>query len=64
MSERILERGAELQGLSTAILLTGTGLFGERVGRGLTDVGPLTTIGGLSLFQRTVLTLQRAAFAR
>lgn len=60
MSERILERGAELQGLSTAILLTGTGLFGERVGRGLTDVGPLTTIGGLSLFQRTVLTLQRA----
>lgn len=60
MSESTLERGAELQGLSTAILLPGAGLFGDRPGRGLTDVGPLTLIGGLSLFQRTVLTLQRA----
>lgn len=60
MSESTLERGAELQGLSTAILLPGAGLFGDRLGRGLTDVGPLTPIGGLSLFQRTVLTLQRA----
>ena len=60
MSESTLERGAELQGLSTAILLPGAGLFGDRLGRGLTDVGPLTLIGGLSLFQRTVLTLQRA----
>jgi len=59
MSESTLERGAELQGLSTAILLPGAGLFGDRPGRGLTDVGPLTHIGGLSLFQRTVLTLQR-----
>ncbi|MCC2640834.1 MAG: putative sugar nucleotidyltransferase and phosphatidyltransferase (bifunctional enzyme) [Nitrospira sp.] len=60
MSESTLERGAELQGLSTAILVPGTGLFGNRLGRGLTDVGPLTHIGGVSLFQRTVLTLQRA----
>ncbi|MGZ8422594.1 MAG: CDP-alcohol phosphatidyltransferase family protein [Nitrospira sp.] len=60
MSESTLQRGAELQGLSTAILLPGAGLFGDRLGRGLTDVGPLTLIGGLSLFQRTVLTLQRA----
>ena len=59
MSESTLQRGAELQGLSTAILLPGAGLFGDRPGRGLTDVGPLTSIGGLSLFQRTVLTLQR-----
>jgi phosphatidylglycerophosphate synthase len=59
MSESTLERGAELQGLSTAILLPGAGLFGDRSGRGLTDIGPLTHIGGLSLFQRTVLTLQR-----
>ena len=28
MSESTLERGAELQGLSTAILLPGAGLFG------------------------------------
>jgi phosphatidylglycerophosphate synthase len=60
MSESTLERGAELQGLATAILLPGTGLFGERIGRGLSEVGPLTQIGGLSLFQRAVLTLQRA----
>ena len=60
MSESTLERGAELQGLSTAILLPGAALFGNRPGRGVTDVGPLTLIGGLSLFQRTVLTLQRA----
>ena len=60
MSESTLERGAELQGLSTAILVPGAGLFGDRLGRGLTDVGPLTHIGGVSLFQRTVLTLQRA----
>ena len=59
MSESTLQRGAELQGLSTAILLPGAGLFGDRPGRSLTDVGPLTHIGGLSLFQRTVLTLQR-----
>ncbi|MDP9133117.1 MAG: hypothetical protein M3M98_08290, partial [Nitrospirota bacterium] len=60
MSESTLERGTELQGLSTAILLPGVSLFGDRLGRGLTDVGPLTFIGGLSLFQRTVLTLQGA----
>ncbi len=60
MSESTVQQGAELQGLSTAILLPGTGLFGDRVGRGLSEVGPLTKVGGLSLFQRAVLTLQRA----
>ena len=60
MSESTLERGAELQELNTAILLPGAGLFGDRSRRGLTDVGPLTLVGGLSLFHRTVLTLQRA----
>jgi choline kinase len=59
MSESTLQHGAELQGLSTAILLPGAGLFGDRPGRSLTDISPLTHIGGLSLFQRTVLTLQR-----
>jgi phosphatidylglycerophosphate synthase len=60
MSEGILQRGTEVQELTTAILLPNTGLFADRGGRGLTDVGPLTRLGGLSLFQRTVLTLQRA----
>ncbi|HEX2055431.1 MAG TPA: CDP-alcohol phosphatidyltransferase family protein [Nitrospiraceae bacterium] len=60
MSESILQRGTEVQELTTAILLSNTGLFADRGGRGLSDVGPLTRVGGISLFQRTVLTLQRA----
>jgi phosphatidylglycerophosphate synthase len=60
MSESILQRGTEVQELATAILLPNTGLFADRGGRGLSDVGPLTRVGGVSLFQRTVLTLQRA----
>jgi phosphatidylglycerophosphate synthase len=60
MSESILQRGTEVQELATAILLPTTGLFADRGGRGLSDVGPLTRLGGVSLFQRTVLTLQRA----
>ncbi|HJR78001.1 MAG TPA: CDP-alcohol phosphatidyltransferase family protein [Nitrospiraceae bacterium] len=60
MSEGILQRGTEVQELATAILLPSTGLFADRGGRGLSDVGPLTRLGGVSLFQRTVLTLQRA----
>jgi len=60
MSESILQKGVDVQGLTTAILLPGTGLFVDRGGRGLREVGALTKIGGVSLFQRTVLTLQRA----
>jgi hypothetical protein len=60
MSESILQRGTEVQELTTAILLPNAGLFADRGGRGLSDIGPLTRLGGLSLFQRTVLTLQRA----
>lgn len=60
MSESTLERGTELKELSTAILLPGAGLFSDRPKRGLSEVGPLTLVGGLSLFHRTVLTLQRA----
>ena len=60
MSEGILQKGVDVQGLTTAILLPGIGLFADRRGRGLREVGPLTKIGGVSLFQRTVLTLQRA----
>ena len=57
MNEPILDKGTELQGLSTAVLFPSVELFGGRVRKA---VGPLTPIVGVSLFQRTVLTLQRA----
>ncbi|HEU4506196.1 MAG TPA: CDP-alcohol phosphatidyltransferase family protein [Nitrospira sp.] len=57
MNEPILDKGTELQGLSTAVLFPSVDLFGGRVRKA---VGPLTPIVGVSLFQRTVLTLQRA----
>lgn len=57
MSERAIEKGTELQGLSTALLLPSIDLFGGPV---RTALRPLTQIVGVSLFQRTVLTLQRA----
>jgi phosphatidylglycerophosphate synthase len=53
----ILDDGTELQGLSTALLFPSIELFGGPVRK---SVGPLTPIVGVSLFQRTVLTLQRA----
>ena len=57
MNEPILDKGAELQGLSTAVLLPSVDLFDGAARRA---VDPLTPIAGMSLFQRTVLTLQRA----
>jgi len=57
MSERALEKGTELQGLSTAILLPSVELFGPKT---RTAVGPLTQVVGIGLFQRTILTFQRA----
>jgi len=57
MGESVLDQQADLQGLSTAILLPSVDLFGAPV-RGA--VGPLTPIVGISLFQRAVLTFQRA----
>jgi 1L-myo-inositol 1-phosphate cytidylyltransferase / CDP-L-myo-inositol myo-inositolphosphotransferase len=57
MSEPVLEKGTELRGLSTAVLLPSIDLFG---GPARTAFSPLTQIVGVSLFQRTVLTLQRA----
>jgi 1L-myo-inositol 1-phosphate cytidylyltransferase / CDP-L-myo-inositol myo-inositolphosphotransferase len=57
MTRPALDKGTELQGLSTAVLFPGSDLFGGRVHK---PVGPLTPIVGVSLFQRTVLTLQRA----
>jgi phosphatidylglycerophosphate synthase len=60
MSKSILQRRAEIQGLATAILLPSVGVFGDPIGLQLDEVGPLTSVVGIGLFQRTVLTLQRA----
>ena len=60
MSESIVQKQTGLQGLSTAILLPSVSLFGEPTGSHADEVGPLTSVVGIGLFQRTVLTLQRA----
>ncbi|MGQ0811483.1 MAG: CDP-alcohol phosphatidyltransferase family protein [Nitrospiraceae bacterium] len=64
MSESAVQKVADTQGLTTGILLTSTGLFTNRVHREIGDVGPLTRIGGLSLFQRAALTFQRAGISQ
>jgi phosphatidylglycerophosphate synthase len=60
MSESTVQKQTGLQGLSTAILLPSVSLFGEATELYADEVGPLTSVVGIGLFQRTVLTLQRA----
>ena len=60
MSESVVQKQTGFQGLSTAILLPSVSLFGEPAGLYADEVGPLTSVVGIGLFQRTVLTLQRA----
>ncbi len=60
MSKGILQRKAEIQGLATAILLPSVRLFGYPIESQVEDLGPLTRVVGIGLFQRAVLTLQRA----
>ncbi|MDH4084909.1 MAG: CDP-alcohol phosphatidyltransferase family protein [Nitrospira sp.] len=60
MSKSILQRRAEIQGLATAILLPSVGVFGGPIGPDIGQLGPLASVVGIGLFQRTVLTLQRA----
>ncbi|MDH4154258.1 MAG: hypothetical protein OEV01_10780, partial [Nitrospira sp.] len=60
MSKGILQKKVEIQGLATAILLPSVGVFGGPIGSEVGEVGPLTCVVGIGLFQRTVLTLQRA----
>jgi phosphatidylglycerophosphate synthase len=60
MSESTVQKQTDLQGLSTAILVPSVSLFGEPAGLYADEVGPLTSVVGIGLFQRTVLTLQRA----
>lgn len=57
MSESLIQKQADVQGLATAILLPSVDLFGEPVRN---TMGPMTQVVGVGLFQRTVLTLQRA----
>ena len=47
MNEPILDKGTELQGLSTGVLFPSIDLFGGPVRKA---VGPLTPIVGVSLF--------------
>lgn len=60
MGESALQKQTDVQGLTTAILVTTAGVFADGR-RGLSEgIGPLTKVGGLTLFQRAVLTLERA----
>src|SRR6185503_19843020 len=60
MSESVVQKQTGLQGLSTAILLPSVSLFGESAVLYADEVGPLTNVVGIGLFQRAILTLQRA----
>jgi phosphatidylglycerophosphate synthase len=60
MSESLIQHRAEVQGLATAILLPSVSVFGESLDRISGSAGPLTQVVGIGLFQRAVLTLQRA----
>lgn len=60
MNESVLQRRVEIQGLATAILLPSVRVFGQPAGLRGSDVGPLTSVVGIGLFQRAVLTMQRA----
>src|SRR5262245_41403758 len=60
MSESLIQKRAEVQGLATAILLPSVDLLDESGRLPVGRVGPLTQVVGIGLFQRTVLTLQRA----
>ncbi|HXF91550.1 MAG TPA: CDP-alcohol phosphatidyltransferase family protein [Nitrospiraceae bacterium] len=60
MGGSAVQKRTDIQGLTTAILLTTTGLFADRRRSLSENIGPLTKVGGLTLFQRAVLTLERA----
>jgi len=54
----------EIGTLDTAILLASSGVFDIGMNAGPRTVGALTRIGGLTLFQRTVFTLQRGGISQ
>ena len=55
---------AETGTIDTAILLASSGVFDLIGGSDDSNVGALTRVGGLTLFQRTVFTLQQAGIAQ
>jgi 1L-myo-inositol 1-phosphate cytidylyltransferase / CDP-L-myo-inositol myo-inositolphosphotransferase len=60
MGESVILKRADIRGLTTAILLPSVTVFGGSNGSQMDAVGPLTNVVGIGLFQRAVLTLQRA----
>lgn len=54
----------EISTVDTAILLASSGVFDLTLASGPTKVNAMTRIGGLTLFQRTVFTLQRAGISQ
>ncbi|MFQ5930890.1 MAG: hypothetical protein ACE5MM_00635, partial [Nitrospiraceae bacterium] len=64
MTHSTVQKGAETQTLDTAVVLTTTTLFSGTARVAQDRVGPVTSVGGLPLFLRTVLTLQRAGFSQ
>ncbi len=60
MTDSTVEKMSITGRLDQAVLLTTGGLFDRPSRHRSGDVGPLTQVGGLSMFLRAVLTLQRA----
>ncbi len=60
MREGVIRKLIEPQTVDQAVLITSAGLFDGRSRHRSGDSGPLTRVGGMTLFLRAVLTLQRA----
>lgn len=60
MSQSALQRFAQTRELTSAILLTARNVFTPAPVSVHTGIGPLTRIAGVTIFQRSLLTLQRA----
>ena len=54
----------EISTVDTAILLASSGVFDLTLATGPSKVNAMTRVGGLTLFQRTVFTLQRAGISQ
>jgi phosphatidylglycerophosphate synthase len=60
MSQSALQRFAQTRELTSAILLTARNVFTATPVSVHTGISPLTRIAGVTIFQRSILTLQRA----